>query len=244
MILPGALFAPPFAHRGLWRTGGPPENSLAAFDAACRAGYGIELDVRLSSDGEAMVFHDESLERLAGVKASVFDLTARELGALPLLGGPDRIPTLRQVLERVDGRALLLVEIKAQPDGMEALQARTAELLARYEGPAAVISFSSEALAWFADHEPARLRGLDAAWLSDHDLAEEDGPDVLMAFEAACAAARPHFLALELETAEGRIAGSCREAGLPVIAWTVRSPEDAARVARSCDNFIFEGFDA
>ena len=56
------LFAPPVAHRGLWRPDGAPENSLAAFQAAAAAGYGIELDVQLSADGEAMVFHDGKLE--------------------------------------------------------------------------------------------------------------------------------------------------------------------------------------
>ena len=65
------LFAPPIAHRGLWSRNGPPENSLGAFEAACEAGYGIELDVQLSSDGEAMVFHDDKLVRLTGRDALV-----------------------------------------------------------------------------------------------------------------------------------------------------------------------------
>ena len=89
MNLPDGLFAPPIAHRGLWRPGEAVENSLAAFEKACQAGYGIELDVRLSSDGEVVVFHDETLARLAGIEAAVGELTAEELTSLPLQGGLD-----------------------------------------------------------------------------------------------------------------------------------------------------------
>ena len=76
MTLPDALVWPPIAHRGLWRPGEAPENSLAAFDIACRSRFGVELDVRLSADGEAVVFHDERLERLTGVDAAVVELSA------------------------------------------------------------------------------------------------------------------------------------------------------------------------
>ncbi len=242
MSLPRRLYWPPFAHRGLWRPAGPPENSLPAFEAACRGGFGIELDVRLSADGEAMVFHDESLERMAGVEGDVHDFSAREIGALALAGGTDRIPTLTAVLERVAGRAMLLVEIKAAAEQTAALAARTAEILDRHDAAAAVISFDAAALAWFARERPDRPRGLDAAWLSDHDLEDREGQAHLQAFEAALETARPDFLVLEMESAEGGPAARRRGKDMPVIAWTVRSAEDAARVSDSCDNFIFEGF--
>ena len=210
MNLPDGLFAPPIAHRGLWRPGEAVENSLVAFEKACQAGYGIELDVRLSSDGEAVVFHDETLARLAGVEAAVGELTAEELTSLPLQGGPDRIPTLEETLRLVAGRAMVLVEIKAAPGAGDALEVRAAALLDHYEGPAAVISFEAEALAWFARRRPDFARGLDAIWLDD----------------------------------EAAIAARHRANGLPVVAWTVRSVEQAATVAEHCDNFIFEGFTA
>ena len=78
------LFDPPVAHRGLWTPDGAPENSLAAFQAACAAGYGIELDVQLTADGEAVVFHDERLERMTGQEGRLRDHTAAELGAMAL----------------------------------------------------------------------------------------------------------------------------------------------------------------
>ena len=236
MILPDGLFAPPIAHRGLWRPGEAVENSLVAFEKACQAGYGIELDVRLSSDGEAVVFHDETLARLAGVEAAVGELTADELTSLPLQGGPDRIPTLEQTLRLVAGRAMMLVEIKAAPGAGDELEARTAALLDHYDGPAAVISFEAQALAWFARRRPDRPRGLDAIWLDDEAA--------IAAFDAQRAEAQPHFLVLEREAAISPTAAGLRTQGLPVIAWTVRAPEEASAIAERCDNFIFEGFTA
>ncbi len=244
MTLPDGLFSPPLAHRGLWSPGQAAENSLAAFEIACRAGYGIELDVRLSADGEAVVFHDVMLERMTGADGLVCDLTAAERGALPLLGGPGGVPTLRQTLDLGAGRAMLLVEIKAGDgeDGGGALEARVAELLRRYEGPCAVISFDAAALGWFARHRRHIPRGLDAAGFADTDLEREPGLDWRLSDLVAEAGA--DFLVLQLETAAGRLAAQYRAKGLPVVAWTVRSTEDADRVAEHCDNFIFEGFTA
>ncbi|MGZ6049584.1 MAG: glycerophosphodiester phosphodiesterase family protein, partial [Phenylobacterium sp.] len=104
------LFAPAIAHRGLWRPDEAPENSLAAFQAACAAGYGIELDVQLSADGEAMVFHDEDLERMTGVPGRFSDRTTTELAELRLKGSDERIPTLRETLALVGHRAMVHVE--------------------------------------------------------------------------------------------------------------------------------------
>src|SRR5215469_13477476 len=106
------VFTPPVAHRGLWSSSGPPENSLAAFEAACEAGYGIELDVQLSSDGEAMVFHDSTLERLTGQAGRVCDHTAADLAEMRLPGGEETIPTLSETLTLVGRRALVLIELK------------------------------------------------------------------------------------------------------------------------------------
>jgi glycerophosphoryl diester phosphodiesterase len=150
--LPIAFMGAPLAHRGLWRSGGAPENSLAAFEAACRAGYGIELDVRLSADGEAMVFHDETLERLTASAGLVEEQTTDELQALRLLGSCENIPTLAEVLAGVDGRAPLLVELKTPPGQEGLLERRVAELLGAYAGPVAVLSFNADALAWLAAH--------------------------------------------------------------------------------------------
>ena len=84
------LLDPPVAHRGLWSPKGAPENSLAAFEAAVDGGFGIELDVRLSSDGEVMVFHDAGLERMCGTQGRLADRTASRAFGAPAEGQPRR----------------------------------------------------------------------------------------------------------------------------------------------------------
>jgi glycerophosphoryl diester phosphodiesterase len=140
------------------------------------------------------------------------------------------------VLELLAGRSLLLVEIKAGPQGSQVLAERVGALLSRYFGAAAAISFDPEALAVLAQRYPDLPRGLDALWPPDDE-------EALAAFELAIETAQPQFLVLELESALSEPARRHRAAGLPVIAWTVRSPEEAAKVAPCSDNVIFEGFD-
>jgi glycerophosphoryl diester phosphodiesterase len=235
--LPGGLLQPPFAHRGLWSPGEAAENSLAAIERATGMGYGSEFDVRLSSDGEVMVFHDETLSRMAGIDVPVSGVPAAELAEVPLRGGPDRIPTLAQVLETVGGKAMLLVELKPGPDPIE-VASLAARVLDRYYGPVAVIGFDAFSLGWFAAERPAIPRGLDVMWEpEDEDLAAEE-------LERLCEIARPHFLVLEKRAARGPLAAAHRRVGRPVIAWTLRSTEEVEAVADRCDNFIFEGFTA
>lgn len=106
------LFGPPIAHRGLWSPDGPPENSLGAFQAACAGDYGIELDVQLSADGEAMVFHDALLKRMTGREGRLADHTAGDLRQMRLAGGDETIPTLAEALTEVGRRAMVHIEIK------------------------------------------------------------------------------------------------------------------------------------
>ena len=163
----GRLFDPPIAHRGLWSPGGAPENSLAAFQAACAGGYGIELDVQLSADGEAMVFHDTKLERMTGAEGRLSDHKAGDLTRLALLGTDETIPTLSETLTLVGHRAMVLIEIKAAAGDVGALEKRVHEVLIDHNGPTAVIGFNPYSHGWFAQHHPKILRGLNShayAW--------------------------------------------------------------------------------
>ncbi len=237
MNLPEGLLQPPFAHRGLWTPGEAAENSLAAMEHACQSHFGIEFDVRLTKDGEVVVFHDETLERMGGLDVAIADIDLVDLQAAPLRGGLDHIPTLAEVLALVAGRAMLLVELKAGPETV-ALAARVADHLDHYAGPAAVISFDPQALAWFALERPSVPRGLDAMW----DLEFE--ADAVEELARQVDLAQADFLVLEKGVAVGGLAASHRAEGRPVIAWTVRSTEEVEAVAERCDNFIFEGFTA
>ncbi|MFI4933672.1 MAG: glycerophosphodiester phosphodiesterase [Caulobacterales bacterium] len=239
------LFDPPIAHRGLWSPGGAPENSLGAFEAACEAGYGIELDVQLSSDGEAVVFHDADLERMTGVAGHIADHTAADLGRLALLGTDETIPTLADTLTLVGRRSMVLIEIKTPYGEVGPLEQRVHEILIDHAGPTCVIGFNPYSHAWFADRHPQVLRGLDSYSYRAAD-ARRMAPEQRRAYARLehVAIARPHFLALGMDMLPSRKADSLRAQGMPVVAWTVRSPAEWDLVKDHCDNLIFEGYAA
>ena len=239
------LFDPPVAHRGLWSPGGAPENSLAAFQAACAHGYGIELDVQLSSDGQAFVFHDSKLARMTGAEGRISDHSAHDLAALRLLGTDEGIPTLADTLTEVGHRAMVHIELKTPAGEVGPLEKRVHEILIDHNGPIAVIGFNPYSHAWFADHHPKILRGLDS-YSYVGGASRHLAPELRKEFAQLrhVAIARPHFLALGLDMLPSARADSLRKGGMPVVAWTVRSPHEWDAVKSHCDNLIFEGFAA
>lgn len=239
------LFDPPIAHRGLWTPGGAPENSLAAFQAACAKGYSIELDVQLTADGQAVVFHDDRLERLTGQEGRLRDHTAAELAAMKLSGTDETIPTLADALAVIGHRAMVQIELKTPFGEVGELEKKVSEILIDHNGPIAVIGFNPYSHAWFADHNPQVLRGLDSYGWND-ESARKLAPELRKSLAALeqVEIARPDFLALGLDMLPSPRADVFRAKGMPIVAWTVRSPEQWDAVSDHCDNLIFEGFPA
>ncbi len=246
--LPPAFLRLPIAHRALHdKARGVIENSPSAIAAALAAGYAIEIDLQLSSDGVPMVFHDEELDRLTEAKGPLNALTAAELGRIALKGSADTIPTLAQVLAQVAGRVPLLIEIKDQSltmgetDGR--LEAATAAALKGYQGPVAVMSFNPSSIQHMARLAPDLPRGLTtsaydpADW---HPLPEatcahlRDIPD----YEATGSC----FISHEAkDLARPRVA-ALKAQGAAVLCWTIRSPDAEAEARRIAQNVPFEGY--
>jgi glycerophosphoryl diester phosphodiesterase len=239
------LFDPPIAHRGLWSPDGAPENSLAAFQAACSHGYGIELDVQLSADGEAMVFHDSRLQRMTGAEGRMSDHSAADLGKLRLGKTDEAIPTLADTLTMVGHRAMVLIELKTPAGEVGPLEKRVHEVLIDHNGPIALIGFNPYSHALFAAHHPQILRGLDSYGYAD-EAAQKMAQEQRKAYARLehVAMAKPHFLALGTDMLPNPRATELRSQGMPVVAWTVRSPDQWDTVRDHCDNLIFEGFAA
>jgi len=149
-----------FAHRGLHDlAAGVVENTLPAFEAACRAGYGIELDIQFSKDMQVVVFHDDDLKRLCGDGRRVFDCELCELKQLPLAGlDGAHIPTLRQALDLVGGRVPLLIELKNGPRNPQLCRALMHHL-SDYPGEYVIESFNPLIVGWFRRHAPQVVRG-------------------------------------------------------------------------------------
>ena len=238
------LFHPPVAHRGLWSPDGPPENSLGAFHAACAAGYGIELDVHLSSDGEAVVFHDDTLKRMTGLEGRIRDRTVAELAELRLAGSDEKIPMLLETLALIGRRAMVHVELKTPFGQVGPLEQRVHEILIDHNGPVCVIGFNPYSHAWFAERFPGVLRGLDSwAWSDEQPHLSNEQRQSFARLEQV-SIAKPHFLAMSLDTVTDPKVAAYREKGMPVVTWTVRDPAVWETVKDHCDNLIFEGFKA
>jgi len=227
------LGAVPFAHRGL-HGGALIENSKGAIAAAVAKGHGVELDVQLSLDGEAMVFHDDELDRLTAAQGPVAARNAAELQALQLRESGEPIPLLSQILATIAARTPLLIEVKSTDRKVRRLCAAVVRALEDHQGPVGVMSFNPEVGAWFARHAPQVLRGLVVT------ESGKRGPRGRIERRLALWRARADFLAYDIRDLPSIFAGAARRRGLPVYTWTVRSEADRARAAAHADQIIFE----
>jgi glycerophosphoryl diester phosphodiesterase len=224
------------------------ENSRAAAEAAIAAGYGIELDVQMTADGEAVVFHDDAMPRLTGEPGLVRDYSVAALGRIGLKDGAETVPTFAEFLALVAGRVPLLVEVKDQdgalgPD-VGALEARVAALLAGYPGEAALMSFNPHSVATFASLAPDRPRGLTTCAF---DTADWSLPDYRRAELAALTAAGrtgSAFVSHDRKDLDNPAVARLKAEGLPILTWTVRSAGQEAEARRVADNVTFEGYRA
>jgi glycerophosphoryl diester phosphodiesterase len=248
VTLPRAFVALPLAHRGLHDIArGVPENTRAAVRAAVDAGYGIEIDVQPTADGQAVVFHDEDLHRLTGESGATAARTAADLSRLRVLGSEETIPTLPEILGIVGGRVPLLVEIKDQHGAMGPvagqLETAVAEALKTYAGPVAVMSFNPHSVAAMARLAPGIPRGLttaaydEAGWeavpaarrLRLRDIADYAAIGASFISHEAADLARPRVAELKAD-------------GAVVLCWTIRSPQAEARARTVAQNITFEGY--
>jgi len=229
-----------FAHRGLHNEN-VCENTLEAFERACLAGVGIELDVQLTRDGELVVFHDADLERLMGDARKVAHLTLAQLRAYRLPDG-SRIPTLQEALRLVNGRAPLLVELK-NGKRMRELCEKTHGQLRAYSGRYIVESFQPLILLWFRLHAREMIRGQLVAAREEY-LEDYGGflASVMVNLLCNCFA-RPDFVAYDLRGEEHfGLKLQRRLFHTPMAVWTVKSREACSAAIRKGEMSIFEGF--
>ena len=236
-----------FAHRGLHDAlAGIPENSMPAFERAIERGYGIELDVHLSSDGVPVVFHDEELGRMTGFPGEVYDHSLAELRALKLIPGGYQIPTLEEVINLVQGRVPLLVEVKNYGQPVGKLEEAVGKILCDYTGPLCVQSFNPMSLKWFLKHHPKILRGLIAYSFPVEEVPMASTTRFLLKNLLLTPVCKPHYIAYEhndLVRHRLRRLHRMRARGTPILVWTVRSQVEADLALMRAENIIFEGFD-
>jgi glycerophosphoryl diester phosphodiesterase len=238
------LTARPIAHRAL-HSGALIENTLGAAAAAIAANYGIETDLQLSADGEVIVLHDDTLDRLTVASGPVKTRTLAELKGIAFKDSGERIPTLRELLAHVAGRTPLVLELKSAWDGDDRLAARVAEELTSYAGPVAAMSFDPRMVEAIRKHAPGLPRGIVAEryyrsahwdklpWLRKFALGN------LLHFLST----RPHFVAYRVQDLPAIAPLLARHAlGMPLLTWTVRTEAERRRAHFWANQMIFEGF--
>jgi glycerophosphoryl diester phosphodiesterase len=240
------LIARPVAHRGLHDAQkNVIENTPSAFAAAIAGRYGIECDLQITADGEAVVHHDEALGRLTEGSARLDTMNAADLKRIAFKATADRMVTLGELCDLVAGRATLVIELKSRFDGDTRLVARTAEVLSGYAGPAAVMSFDPAQIAALRKLAPQRTRGMVAERRYRHREWSELPAATRRAMTYFQHARRtsPQFIAYSVRDLPAAIPTLARRLfGLPILTWTVRNADDRGKAGRYADQMIFEGF--
>jgi glycerophosphoryl diester phosphodiesterase len=241
---PDWLTSRPVAHRGLHDAAhGVIENTPSSVTAAVAANYAIEVDLQITADSEAMVYHDDALGGLTEGSAGLNRLNAAELRRVPFKTTTDHMISLGELCDLVAGRVTLVLELKSRFDDDRRLALRVAEVLRGYTGPVAVMSFDPGLIAAIRHAATGLRRGLvaekhyrpqhqDRSWF-------RSGADYL----GDLARARPQFVAYSVRDLPSPVPLISRSLlGLPLLTWTVRSDEDRSRAKRWADQMIFEGF--
>lgn len=214
---------------------------MAAVRAAIAGGYGIELDIQVSRDGRAMVFHDTSLERLTDASGAVRNRSGAELETFRLQGCGETIPALATVLGEVRGQVPLLLDVKNKSLGVGRYEAAVHRELADYRGRVAVMVWNPWSMAWFRRHAPGlpighivtvlRYGGYWKPWYLDPALRRL----------SAAPFRRPDFVAWNVDLLPNPRARRARREGMVVLTWAVRDRGQRAVAAAEADNIIFEG---
>jgi glycerophosphoryl diester phosphodiesterase len=243
---PAWLTARPVAHRGLHDAAhGIIENMPAAAEAAVAGNFSIECDIQLTADGEAMVHHDDALGRLTEGSGALLEKTAAELRAVRFKDTPERMMSLGDLCALVNGRVPLVIEVKSHFDGDRRLVRRMAQVLATYSGPAVGMSFDPDQVLGLRETMPELPRGIIAQRNYDDDYWKKLTPDQRqsMLYLRHAFRTRPHFVAYWVNQLPAPAPWIARNLfGLPLLTWTVRTPEQRERAARYADQMIFEGF--
>jgi glycerophosphoryl diester phosphodiesterase len=243
---PDWLTARPVAHRGLHdRSSGIIENMPGAARAAIDGNFAIECDIQLTSDGEAMLHHDDALGRLTEGSGALLGLTAAELKAVTFKETSERMMSLGDLCALVAGRVPLVIEVKSHFDGDRRLVARMAQVLAAYSGPVAGMSFDPDQAMALREKMPRLPRGI----IAERSYDEADWPQATPAQRRGMLHLRhafrtqPHFVAYGIDDLPAPAPWIARNFfGCALLTWTVRTGEQRARAARHADQMIFEGF--
>lgn len=231
-----------YAHRGLFdNETDAPENSLKAFKKAVDLGFGIEMDVQLTKDKKAVVFHDGNLKRMCGVEGKVCDYTFDELQKLSLAKSEEKIPLFTDVLNLVGGKVPLIIEYKIEATDTKVCEIGN-EILKEYQGVYCIESFNPFGVLWYKNHRKDIVRGQ----LSEDFLKNKTGKGLLyfvMTYLLTNFITKPDFVAYNAKNYNNLSRKICRKLyGNLAVTWTIKSQEQLDKMKGHFDLFIFDSF--
>ena len=233
------------AHRGFFdNQGGIPENSLLAFQKAVDAGFGIELDVQLSNDGYLLVFHDDSMKRMCGIDKKLREMDFDEIQKYSLLNTNEKIPLFKDVLEVINGKVPLIVEVKYEGDVI-ATTKTMANMMDDYQGIWCMESFDPRSLQWFKQHRPSIIRGQLSTDYWKDQLEQTMINKLFLTNLMYNMLGRPDFIAYNHIYYNNMTLNICRKLFSPaMVAWTIKSKNEMDLAKRHhFEIFIFDSFD-
>lgn len=223
------------AHRGL-HSDIYPENSLGAFENACKLGFAIELDVRATKDGEVVCFHDGNLRRLCKVDCDINDIESKDLSKYTLLDSEYSIPTLKEVLDTINGKTPLMIEIKPTSK-KDKLEEKVYKLIKDYKGDIAIKSFNPFVVMWFKKHAPEIPRGMLSSFFNEIHL-----PFIYKALLKRLFFyrwAKPDFISYDINNLPNKY---LKNRNVPILTWVITSSEMEKIALTYADNVIFENY--
>lgn len=229
------------AHRGLYSAdGNVPENSMLAIKNAIDSDYGIEFDINVLGDGNVVVFHDNNLKRLCGVDKDLIYLKYEDIKDLTLLKSSEKIPLLKDVLEFIDGRVPLLIELKPKGDNRKLFNSFI-KLIDNYKGVYAVHSFNPRVIYWFKKYRPNIIRGQISEFFRD-DSKMSKILKYLMKTMLFNFITKPDFINYGIKDLPNKYLDKLHKKGIVIISYASRSQEEFDMVKKYYDNSVFEFF--
>lgn len=227
----------PIAHRGLHKSFEIPENSMEAFKRAVDLNYAIELDVRITKDNQIVVFHDKNLKRLCKNNKKVSSLNYNQLKKFYLYNTKYNIPLLQDVLDLIQGRVPIYIEVKNYSK-IGIFEEKLASILDTYKGEFAICSFNENVIVWFKKNRSDFLRGLIYGDLKKFNIKFYNLVFIYKVFRC-----KPNFISLDYKLLRTFVPKIVRFLGLNLVSWTIDTKKKYKKAKQKVDNIIFEKID-
>ena len=233
-----------YAHRGLHDlAAGIPENTMPAFARAADHGFGVELDVHLTTDGRLVVIHDSHLGRLCGIDRKAHELHSEDYRSLGILGTEYHAPMLEEVLPIFEGVAPVILEIKADSGNAVAVTEAACRVMDQFHVTYCMESFDPRVLIWLRKHRPDICRGQlscdygKEASVTLHPLLRKPLANLRGNFLT-----RPDFIAYKFADRAHPAPRRCIRQGAQEVSWTITTQKDLEIAEQDGCIVIFEGF--